>query len=123
MDLITWYLAQLDEDEAAARSAYYEGQRWLSEEEDVLRWPDDELVHIAARKRDAAHIVRHDPAHVLADIAARRAIVALHTGMHECSSFGDAFRCVHEFEVCDTVRHLASVYAHRPGYDPAWALS
>ena len=32
-DLITFLKARLDEDEAAARDSYHEGQRWLTEEE------------------------------------------------------------------------------------------
>lgn len=67
--------ARLDEDEAAARESHYEGQRWITEEEGVYRWPDDELVHLADRKADARHIARHDPARVLREVEAKRAIL------------------------------------------------
>lgn len=73
-DFIT---ARLDEDEAAARESHHEGQRWITEEEGVYRWPDDELVHSADRKADARHIARHDPARVLREVTAKRAMVAM----------------------------------------------
>src|SRR6266550_3786728 len=74
-DLVAFVTARLDEDEAAARESYYEGQRWLTEEEGVYRWPDDELVHTADRKADARHIARHDPARALREVEAKRAIL------------------------------------------------
>lgn len=77
-DLIAFYKARLREDEAAAQESYYEGQRWLTEEEGVYRWPDDELVHTADRKADARHIARHDPARALREVAAKRARLERH---------------------------------------------
>ena len=76
LTLAKFLAARLDEDEAAAREAYYEGQRWITEEEGVYRWPDDELVHMAGRKADARHIARHDPARVLREVEATRKILA-----------------------------------------------
>jgi len=74
-ELIAFLGVRYDEDEAAAKAAHHEGQRWLTEEEGVYRWPDDELVHSADRKADARHIAMHAPAAVLRDVAAKRAIV------------------------------------------------
>lgn len=74
--LVKFSRARIEEDEAAARESYYEGQRWLAEEEGVYRWPDDELVHSADRKADARHIARWGPARVLlCEVPAKRALL------------------------------------------------
>lgn len=120
-DLVAFISARLGEDEAAARDAYYEGQRWITEEEGVYRYPDDELVHMADRKRDARHIALHDPARVLREVEAKRKILATFAEM-------DADRD----RLTDPVKHafwtlmrdhvvlpLASVYSDSPGKDRA----
>lgn len=123
MDLPEFVLARVAEVEAVARDAHYDGQRWLSEEEEVFRWPEDEPVHTAARKRDARHIVEWSPARVLAWCATTRAIVELHSGSHECSLGGDNCACGWyslASPVCDTVRLLAQIWPDHPGFDPSW---
>lgn len=59
------------------------------------------------RTGDAGHIVRHDPARVLRDVVAHRAIVDRHTpGVshpEECGRCGDPFPC-------DDLRSLAGMY-------------
>ena len=121
MTITEFIEARLTEIEAAARESYYEGQRWLTEEEGVYTWPGDELVHIADRKADARHIARHDPARVLREIEFKRAIIALH---HE-----DAAECMGCYDgrdgfapyPCQTIRRLAAIDSDHPGYDPSWA--
>ena len=76
MTLTEFLTARLDEVEAAARDAYYDGQRWYAEEEGVSRYPSDDLVYMAHRKRDASHIVRWQPARVLREVEADRALLA-----------------------------------------------
>lgn len=73
------------------------------------------------------HIARHDPARVLAECAAKRAIIELHfecrwasvpSGCSVCrtlSSIPDTYPC-------RTVSHLATVYADHPDYRQEWAL-
>lgn len=56
-----------------------------------------------------AHIARHDPARVLREVEAKRAIVALTLNLTD----GDP----DEFS---TLRHLAAVYSDHPDYDEAW---
>lgn len=123
---------RVDEDEQVAQDAHYEGQRWLSEEEDVCRWPDDELVHVADRKRDARHIALWDPARVLAEVQAKRRIIDLHKprGVEG----GPPYRwtctlCDHapvpwdsylEWP-CPTLRLLALPYAGHGSYRAEWA--
>lgn len=86
----------------------------------------------------ARHIARHDPATMLADLAAKRRIVEEHRTEEACSyhpktseyPFG-CTTCHRDPECgyvmalgwCDTLRLLAQPYANRDGYDPAWAPS
>jgi hypothetical protein len=106
-DLIAFLNARLDEDEAAAKA-------WLP-----FGNPD-----AAARE----HIARHDPARVLREVQAMRAILAAHPHVTQPWGFG----C----EVCDnddgnllctgwcpTVRALGTFYGDRPGYRQEWATA
>lgn len=56
---------------------------------------------------------------VLADIAVKRAIIAMHTGFHECPSPEDNCGWVTDGR-CSTLLLLASAYADRAGYDEEW---
>lgn len=94
---------------------------------------------------NAEHIARHDPARVLADCAAKRAIVELHrpyekrTGWRDgrdvyewlCRSCGGAtpdtdpggnlwLERWNEEAPCDTLRVLAQPFADHPDYDESW---
>lgn len=62
-----------------------------------------------------AHIARHDPARVLATVAARRVIVDEHTGQHE-----DNGLWVTDSYMCRTLRAIASIYWDSYGYDVHW---
>jgi hypothetical protein len=102
------------EEEAAARESYYEGQRWITEEEGVYRWPADELVHMADRKSDARFIARNDPARALRRVEAGRALVA---------AYERSVRAVGVGLSQDLRRPLlahAAIWSDDPGYDPAW---
>jgi hypothetical protein len=77
MNIIEFLEARIAEDEAVARGAHYEGQRWYSEEEFVGRYPDCcdcgcEVMMGANRKIEAAHVATWQPARVLAECAAKR---------------------------------------------------
>lgn len=67
-----------------------------------------------------------DPARVLAECEAKRRIVALHDGAHECSVYvrGEVDNCawVERGDSCSTLRLLALPYADHPDYDPSWAV-
>lgn len=100
---------------------------------------DDQFTHSRVRHRaeDGAqyaesdraareHFDDNDPAAVLAQVAAHRAILAEHTGSRSyvytddgtpaCDVCGDGT----VRWPCPTVRHLATAYAGRDGYDPSW---
>lgn len=133
MDLTEFYAARLDETEAAARDSYYEGQRWITEEEGVYRWPDDELVQMADRKADARHIARHDPARVLREVEAGRKILADlpayskqrrdlrdHVYLPENAAYHSGHADGTDDAAYYALRLLAAVYSDHPDYDEAW---
>jgi hypothetical protein len=136
-DLIAWLRAQLDEDERmATTAAKLAGLRWRVEPYEPSEpgafptgvWIQEDgpgdMVHgvaVASGSFVADHIALHDPARVLADITAKRAILARHDGF-ACA--GCEARQLDEDEPlsrCTLVRLLASVYAARPGYRQEWA--
>lgn len=117
-ELVAWLRAQLDADERAA-SAATPGP-WGYDPRTEFPMPGGEkleFVHagvvpdlrgIAATgpsndvqsMADAGHIARHDPEHVRADVAAKRALV----------DRGDG----------EVIRLLAQGYRDRPGFQPGW---
>lgn len=54
---------------------------------------------------------------MLADVAAKRAIIGLHMGG---VSYPEDCGLCNEGMPCGTVRHLASAYADRSGYNESW---
>jgi hypothetical protein len=156
--LAAWLLAQLDEDEAVAVAAGHEGSHWIGPAADgwgagmveATDGPTHDVgivVYDEGRPSEAqaAHIARHDPARVLAQVAAVRAVVEWHEAREDCceefygplvidaepevSAGTDAFgqltmrRSIgtQRYLGCVTLRALAAPYADRAGYDPAWA--
>jgi hypothetical protein len=124
MDLATFLLACIAEDEEAAkRAAFGWGAEWLAEHDSAEDWS---TVH-ADGKRDMVgcedpdvpeHIARHDPARVLAECEAKRRIVA-----HWPDPFGNwdhtqasAAKAVKDH----ALRALALPYADHPDYRDEW---
>ena len=119
MNIAEFLEARIAEDEADARGAYYDGQRWYSEEEFVGRYPDCcdcgcEVMMGANRKIEAAHIARWQPSRTLAECAAKRAIVGDHIEAGPV-----CMPCEREWP-CPTLRHLAAVYSDHPDYQQGW---
>lgn len=136
-DVVQFVRARLDEDEQAARAAT--PGPWAIDSEihaetvhsaggiDVVagsRWGGEASVFESTE--DAAHIVRWDPARVLADVDAKRRILAWHSRTDDvfmCGTDGGFVtfcRCGGE-PPCDTVRLLSSPYRDHPDYQPEWA--
>jgi hypothetical protein len=123
-DLVEFVRAALDEDERVARAA--EPAPWTAHEEAAdpdegyVAGPDGYVLVYnegTVSLGTAAHIARHDPARVLADVAAKRAILELHNAVPEeeyCSE--DEQR-----KPCQTLRLLAQPFAGRPGWREEWA--
>ena len=118
---ITEFLeARISEDEEVARAASHQKVAGPFHG----NWHHDSL-HLSSMERvDAIHVARHDPARVLAECAAKRAIIALHDyewmGPDDAAGKG----CEHDYEdwPCPTIRAIAAVYAHHPDYKQEWAL-
>lgn len=79
---ITEFLnARLDEDEAVARASVIDASRWSVFAVDKYFGQvdsDDGAVASSVDLKDAEHIARHDPARVLAEVEAKRKIIAFH---------------------------------------------
>lgn len=173
-DIALFLATRLDEDEAAAvRAARPEPwvkpqpsrpdwyvQFWADEQDraavvadpESLAYPvvvtlgydgNDEADEELAEGR-VEHIARHDPARVLAEVAAKRAIVAMHeqaeklvwdprpagTPVREprrepagyCSTCQVEDGVIHGTWPCDTLKHLATVYSEHPDFNPAWGI-
>ena len=129
MTLAEFLLARIAEDEAVARTAT-SGPWYVDEVGDfgdksavleVARWRGyTNTVNLGEDRPTADHIARHDPARVLAECEAKRAIIdeVTATEVRLCS--------VEKFHVPThplaepILRHLAAVYADHPDYDEAW---
>jgi hypothetical protein len=135
-DLITWLRAQLDEDERVARACG--DVPWVDDVPGMVhvdpaairdnKWDFGHLGYVAGADPSElgnayrAHIARHDPAHVLREVEAKRKIV------RECenqaaweSTTGRKYPATTAWALADTtLRLLALPYADRPGYQDTW---
>ena len=133
--LVEWLRSQLDADEAIARRAIPGPWQWVTSVARHHRnaligpgWPYQTVLLAAEMPlsvMDAKHIATNDPAHVMRTVAAHRAILDEHAE----GRFGlpgaferNCIRCVTVAAPCTTVRRLASIYAARAGFDPAWKV-
>lgn len=117
VDLVEFLTARLDEDEAVARD-------FVPEEIEFPSMERQRYIHALKR-----WVVLYDPARVLADVKAKRAVLALHHPSLE-NRIGMEPYCVGCWEgggqdgamlwPCDTIRIVAGVYADHPDFDPAW---
>jgi hypothetical protein len=127
-DLVAFLRARLDEDEAVARAAVGRGVwdvctgEWVTADvasrelvfaivADGARTQAADLSMAWDADERRAHIVRHDPARVLAEAAAKRAILDaldLYEYEPEAAGLRLAARC------------LAAVYAGHPDYREDW---
>jgi len=114
---ITEFLdARIAEDEAAAKSAtnapwdLMGGNEWLYPFGFSIGSDDD------IRGSDAEHIARHDPARVLAECSAKRAIIAAHKRQENDD---DPRAWIVASEIL--LNTLAAVYKDHPGYRQEWA--
>jgi hypothetical protein len=110
-DLVQFLRERLDEDEQTARAA---GGKWIELPKNWVTAPpdDDETsrrrVALVLHDGERAHILRHNPARVLAEIEAKRALL----------------RGAEEWEGGTLLYYilapLARVYRDHPDFDPAW---
>lgn len=122
-DLVEWLRARLDEDEALARRC--RGERWEREgtewvfgvpSADTI-WFDHSYPHVGD------HIARWDPARVLAEVEAKRSLLAAYD---EARAYYSANRSAPAGEVhglWTAVKFSALPYADQPGYRDEWRPS
>lgn len=119
MNLVEFLLERFDDDEDLARMAG--GRRWhetfvgIDDEDgsEILYVDDGPGITVGYK-----HVVRHDPANVLADLAAKRGIVEMATP--EWSDDGEPVGGGYVEAWWDTVRLLALPYADHPDYREEW---
>ncbi len=144
-DLVTWLRAQIDEDERIATEAtsgpwvweidsqgdptlISHTARWTPIRDPNVDYPTSIITacgredpYIDVEEADQLHIAMWDPVRVLAEVKAKRAVLELHKGGHECSvrdEHGEIDCChwVLDEEDCTTVLLLAQPYAGRDGW-------
>lgn len=156
MDIAEFLTARYDEDEQLARHAAHiareGGTRWVVS---TTRYVEDyafvsittappSVIEVAGSGFDgtggvhglvyAEHIARHDPARVLADIAAKRRLVEGYPKLEQriaevrkndpTTYSYDHAKFAGMREAAEAVLlQLASVYADHPDYNPAWAIT
>ena len=65
----------------------------------------------------ADHIARHDPARILREVVAKRALMASHDiGRDPC----EAHDAMYESVPCDVILHLAAIYSDHPDFNEEW---
>jgi hypothetical protein len=71
----------------------------------------------------AAHVAMHDPARVLREVEAKRAIMEQHPEGEDgwCGDQMALTGCKWERWPCPTLRHLAAAYSDHPDYREEWA--
>ncbi|MFF4644969.1 DUF6221 family protein [Streptomyces sp. NPDC001389] len=128
--LVQFLRARLDEDEQIARGHQQWSAGW--DQDDMAKEIRDDVnagtVAFVPHLGDRTHITRHDPARVLAEVDAKRRIIALHsdpTG-HSCSITDETgyelnYAEVARDEACTTLRLLALPWADHPAYQSEWA--
>ena len=125
-DLIAFLNARLDEDEAAAKGAA--GDVW--EYRDTWVWCGPfEVADIfggADMEEIGGHIARHDPARVLREVTAKRAIVTRYAAVRR--AFGDREGGLwpdvtrrEKSHAYATLCDLAGIWSDHPDYQDEWA--
>jgi hypothetical protein len=152
--LVTWLRTQLDDDERAARAAAAlcgcdpAAPRWEFADDEhegrivITDHPHPAIRHQLTRRWNrsypdmfaARHIVRWDPAHVLAEVEAKRRLLELHCcagiltgagyadgGFTWCTTCGGGGPNEYPTEwPCPTLRLLVLPYAGRAGWREEW---
>lgn len=120
-DLAAFLRARLDEDERTARHAFGghndDGPEWTEVSSGALSTGSE--LHGIGDSAITRHMERWDPARVLADVDAKRRIIAEHPWRREPDwpSGRQCRQCATEHP-CQTLRLLALPYAAHPGYRP-----
>ncbi len=142
MGIVEFLRARIDEDEAIARAASEidPGPWSLPDGRYVSPWPGHDEIEaelfnanrgrvisyngfdVELSERTALHITRHDPARVLGEVKAKRAVIELYL-LYEDAQYPDgAGGYVSACEKEPKLKALAGVYSDHPDFDPAWEV-
>lgn len=116
-DLVAFLRARLDDDERIAAAVdstpWRQGEHGSPEWDHHLVYVDDDVrIFHDLTEEEAAHVARHDPARVLAEVAAKRAILDQLVLYALLADGGD-----------DMIRLLVQPYAGHPHFHPSWSTS
>jgi hypothetical protein len=132
-DLVAFLRARLDEDERCAREAIEPSQ--------MHPWGDVNLPRVSPEQVPdevrgylggtwGEHFARHVPARVLADVQAKRAILAAYATQYEAARQDvpnppefSPYKTGRLVGLQIAIQAWASVYADHPDFDPAWQVS
>lgn len=138
--------ARLDDDETTARTALHadatEPGVWMTEHHNSEYNLEPNRCHVAEDRRghywtvasevfipNAEHIARHDPARVLREVAAKRAIIEAADEATSNDMSVDSDRRVGSRNMAEEpyvgdliLRALAGVYSDHPDYRTGWAV-
>lgn len=134
-DLVTFLRARLDEDEAVARrapDAPWFVPEWGASSVYLSGTGAGPLLRGSGGGTTAAHVVRHQPARVLAEVRAKRWIVELHQPTFAVLDQQECQVCLSDREPypemwcgddypCPTLRLLAAPFASHQDYRTEWA--
>lgn len=125
-DIVAWLLARLDEDEVTARALNdARPGPWQMDTEPAgapgataVRDRNGQLVFLSRGGVPADYVIQWSPARILAEIAAKRTLLAghttCHTGAGPCGDWTGSYTCI-------IAPDLARPYADRPDWHPSWS--
>lgn len=129
-DLVAFLRARYDDTAREARETAEEfGAVWTADVEMECVRSDTGADVVDEPNTPLAHIVRHDPARVLREVEAKRALLKRHAprergdGCVVCDDGNDSCGCLsgpHWSYPCDTVKILALPYVDHPEYREEW---
>ena len=127
MTLTEFLAARLDEVKATAAAATHGGNgRWVLQghpSESAMIWDSNGSAVVynegSPSEAEAAHIVLHDPAHVLREVEAGRKLLAASQKAVREADFPD-WHGGYASGLEDAVKYRAEVYDSHPDWDEAW---
>lgn len=137
-DLVEFLTARLAEDEQIARAAAARASDWhsskgnvggggeftdLGDPDEEQYWHGDEVIVYDEGwplVDEATHIARHDPARVLREVEAKRALIeSLRSYIQYVETYENGVDA--DGELADKLKPMAAIYSDHPGYDPKWS--
>jgi hypothetical protein len=125
-DLTAFITARLDEDEAIAKAAA--NRHWLTDDNIITLHPEHDGDGFMSwpTRADAQHAANHDPARVLREVAAKRAVLAWYADALDASKLfkeklGTGTHMATAAEsYLNVMRGYAAVWSDHPDYKQEW---